>query len=74
VNGYTDDAPVGTALQREGVTSNQIPSQKRAENVMEFLISRGLNPSLFEAHGFGDANPVASNKPQRGEPKTGEWN
>jgi chemotaxis protein MotB len=66
VNGYTDDAPVGLALQREGVTSNQILSQKRAENVMEFLISQGLNPSLVEAHGFGDANPVASNKTPKG--------
>jgi chemotaxis protein MotB len=66
VNGYTDDAPVGPALQREGVTSNQILSQKRAENVMEFLISQGLNPSLVEAHGFGDANPVASNKTPKG--------
>src|SRR5271157_720543 len=26
VNGYTDNAPVGPALQREGVTSNQILS------------------------------------------------
>jgi chemotaxis protein MotB len=66
VNGYTDNAPVGPALQREGITSNQMLSQKRAENVMEFLISQGLNPGLVEAHGFGDAQPVASNKTPKG--------
>src|SRR3954449_7732387 len=46
VNGYTDNAPIGPRLQREGITSNEILSQKRAENVMQFLISKGLNPSL----------------------------
>ena len=32
VNGYTDNAPIGPALQRQGVTSNQILSQKRADD------------------------------------------
>src|SRR5471030_1452508 len=40
VNGYTDNAPIGRDLARRGITSNQILSQKRAENVMEFLISQ----------------------------------
>src|SRR5262247_4457507 len=40
VAGYTDNQPVGRALQRQGITSNQDLSQKRAENVMEFLISQ----------------------------------
>ena len=31
VKGYTDNAPIGPALAKEGVTSNQILSQKRAE-------------------------------------------
>ncbi len=66
----TDNALVGPALQREGITSNQILSQKRAENVMEFLISQGLNPSLVEAHGFGDAKSVASNKTPKGRAET----
>ncbi|MGH7155357.1 MAG: OmpA family protein, partial [Acetobacteraceae bacterium] len=42
VNGFTDNAPVGPALQRQGVTSNQVLSQKRADNVMQFLISQGV--------------------------------
>jgi chemotaxis protein MotB len=66
VSGYTDNAPIGPALQREGITSNQILSEKRAQNVMEFIISQGLNPNLISAQGFGDTNPVASNDTPRG--------
>jgi chemotaxis protein MotB len=66
VNGYTDNTPVGPGLQQQGVTSNEILSQKRAENVMEYLVSQGLNPSLVEAHGYGDAQPVASNDTPKG--------
>ena len=66
VSGYTDNAPIGPALQREGITSNQVLSQKRAENVMEFLVSQGLKPDLVSAQGFGDSNPVASNSTPQG--------
>jgi len=66
VSGYTDNQPVGPALQRQGITSNQDLSQKRAENVMEFIISQGLNPNLISAQGFGDADPVASNNTPQG--------
>ena len=61
VNGYTDNAPIGPALQRQGVTSNEILSQKRADAVMQFLISQGVRPELVSAHGYGDADPIASN-------------
>jgi chemotaxis protein MotB len=61
VNGYTDNAPIGPGLQREGITSNQVLSQKRAESVMAYLVSQGLKPDLVEAHGYGDEQPVASN-------------
>ena len=57
VTGYTDNAPIGPALQQQGVTSNQVLSQKRAETVMQYLISQGLNPSLVTAQGFGDTRP-----------------
>jgi chemotaxis protein MotB len=66
VSGYTDNAPVGRALQREGITSNQVLSQKRAENVMEYLISQGVKQDLISAQGFGDADPVASNNTPAG--------
>jgi chemotaxis protein MotB len=66
VAGYTDNAPIGRALQREGITSNLILSQKRAENVMEFLLSQGVKPDLISAQGFGEADPVASNDTAQG--------
>ena len=66
VSGYTDNAPIGRALERQGVTSNEILSQKRAESVMAFLVSQGVKPDLISAKGFGDADPVASNDTPQG--------
>lgn len=66
VSGYTDNAPIGPALERQGITSNQILSQKRAENVMEYVVSQGVKPDLISAQGFGDSNPIASNDTARG--------
>ncbi len=66
VSGYTDNAPIGPALQREGVTSNQELSQKRADAVMQYLISQGVRPELVSAQGFGEASPVASNDTAQG--------
>src|SRR5271166_2690205 len=51
VNGYTDNAPIGPALMQQGVASNQVLSQKRADAVMQYLISQGLNPGLVSAKG-----------------------
>ncbi|MGO9452496.1 MAG: flagellar motor protein MotB [Candidatus Binataceae bacterium] len=66
VNGYTDNVPIGPGLMRQGVTSNLVLSQKRADNVMQFMIAQGVNPSLISAQGFGDADPVASNATEDG--------
>ena len=66
VNGYTDNAPIGPELQAQGITSNVVLSQKRAETVMAYLISQGLKPDLVEAHGYGDTHPVASNTTAKG--------
>ena len=66
VSGYTDNAPIGAALARQGITSNQILSQKRAENVMEYVVSQGVKPDLIAARGSGDTNPVASNNTAQG--------
>ena len=66
VNGYTDNVPISAALQSQGITSNQVLSQKRAENVKDYLISQGFNPDLVVAKGWGDANPVASNATPEG--------
>jgi len=66
VNGYTDNAPVGAALKAQGITDNQILSEKRADNVMQYLISQGVNPSYISAKGWGEANPVGSNNTAQG--------
>jgi chemotaxis protein MotB len=66
VNGYTDDAPIGAALKKKGVTSNEELSQKRAENVMQFLISQGVKPDLVSARGHGETDPVAPNTTREG--------
>ncbi len=69
VAGYTDNAPVGPALRKQGITSNQVLSQKRADAVMQFLISQGVKPDLVSAKGFGDASPVAPNTTAQGRAK-----
>jgi len=66
VNGYTDNEPIGPALQRQGVTSNEVLSQKRAEEVMEYLIAHGVKPDMIAARGHGEADPIASNKTAEG--------
>jgi len=66
VAGYTDNAPIGARLRQEGVDSNQVLSEKRAEAVREFLISRGVRPELVVAKGFGETNPVAPNTTAQG--------
>jgi chemotaxis protein MotB len=67
VNGYTDNVPIGPGLVRQGITSNQELSQKRADTVMQYLISQGVKPSLLSARGFGEADPVASNDTPAGQ-------
>ena len=41
-------------------------SKRRAETVREYLISRGVSPSLVTARGYGTANPIASNETEGG--------
>ena len=66
VSGFTDNAPIGPRLQQQGVTSNQELSEKRADAVMQFLISQGVRPEMVAAQGFGEADPVASNDTPEG--------
>ena len=61
VTGYTDDTPVGAGLQAQGVTSNEILSQKRADTVMQYMISQGVKPELVTARGLGESDPVVPN-------------
>ena len=66
VSGYTDDGPVGSNLEQQGITSNQQLSQKRADAVMQFLISQGVKPNMVTAQGFGEADPVVPNDTPQG--------
>ncbi len=66
VNGYTDDAPVGATLQSEGVDSNQVLSEMRADAVRKYMISQGVKPEYVSAKGWGEADPVAPNTTARG--------
>ena len=61
ITGYTDNAPIGPGLQQQGITSNQQLSEKRADAVMNYLITQGVNPNLVSAQGGGETNPVAPN-------------
>lgn len=66
VKGFTDSTPIGPELRNQGVQSNQQLSQMRAQTVMNYLISQGVNPSMVSAQGFGEADPVASNDTEAG--------
>ena len=69
VTGYTDNSPIGPELQRKGINSNSELSQKRADTVLQFLISQGVKPELLTAQGAGESNPVASNDTPQGRAK-----
>jgi chemotaxis protein MotB len=66
VIGYTDNAPISPALQRQGIPSNEVLSQKRADTVMQYLIAQGVKPDMISARGGGEAEPVASNATAQG--------
>ena len=61
INGFTDNQPIGAALRRQGVSTNEQLSQKRAEAVMAFLSQHGVKGDMMTAKGWGEAQPVASN-------------
>jgi chemotaxis protein MotB len=69
VYGYTDNLPVGPALQRRGVANNIDLSSKRADDVVAYFASQGVDPNVLSAKGFGDTHPVASNDTPDGRAK-----
>jgi chemotaxis protein MotB len=66
VTGFTDNVPIGDELEDEGIDSNQELSQKRADEVREFLIDQGVKPELIIARGAGETQPVSSNDTAKG--------
>ena len=69
VYGYTDNLPVGPALQRSGIKDNIDLSSRRADNVVAYFRAQGVNPNILSAKGFGDTHPVASNDTPDGRAK-----
>lgn len=61
INGHTDN-------QGEA-TKNLVLSQKRADAVKAYLVSKGINASKLTAKGFGETVPVADNKTSAGKAK-----
>lgn len=45
---------------------NQKLSEKRAKSVLDYLVSKGVNPALLNSAGAGESNPMASNKTREG--------
>ncbi len=58
VQGHTDNT--GSAKY------NQWLSEKRAQRVKDYLVSKGIDPSRLEAKGYGLTQPVASNATAEG--------
>jgi len=58
IDGYTDS--VGPE------SSNQILSERRANTVRDFLIANGIGAERLSAAGYGEANPIDSNKTRSG--------
>jgi chemotaxis protein MotB len=66
VYGFTDNRPVGPALQRAGIANNVDLSTRRAANVVAYFRSQGVNPNIVSAKGFGETHPVAPNDSPEG--------
>jgi chemotaxis protein MotB len=62
IEGYTDSEPTHTALY----PSNWYLSTDRANAVLQFLLSRGVNPERLAAEGYASLDPVASNATSAG--------
>jgi chemotaxis protein MotB len=69
VYGYTDNLPVGPALKQRGIANNIDLSSRRADDVVAYFTSQGVNPDLISAKGFGDTHPVSSNDTPDGRAK-----
>jgi OOP family OmpA-OmpF porin len=58
VAGHTDD--------RGAADYNRSLSQKRADSVRGYLVSKGVDASRLTARGYGEDSPIADNKTSQG--------
>ena len=49
--------------------ANMILSKNRAESVKNYLVRQGVNTSRIEAIGYGESQPIATNKTDAGRQK-----
>ena len=66
VYGFTDNSPVGPALRQAGIADNIDLSSRRADAVVAYFGSQGVNPNILSAKGFGETHPVAPNATPEG--------
>ncbi|HVP65657.1 MAG TPA: OmpA family protein [Anaeromyxobacteraceae bacterium] len=64
VSGFTDNVPVNSATT--GFASNWELSTARALSVVRYLQSKGVDPRMLGAAGFGEYHPVATNDTPEG--------
>jgi outer membrane protein OmpA-like peptidoglycan-associated protein len=57
IQGHTDDQPL-KAKPGAPFQDNQALSQGRAETVMKYFTSKGIDPSRLTAKGYGDSQPA----------------
>ena len=85
ISGHTDakrDIPLAKKiLKRKGIPYSKEAhdelsmkyninlSQKRVKSVVEYLIKKGISESRLQAIGYGEENPIASNKTEEGRRK-----
>lgn len=63
----------GLKIEAEGFTdsngteaSNQLLSEKRAENARNYLVQQGVSSTSISSHGFGEGSPIATNDTEAG--------
>jgi len=61
IGGHTDD--IGKNK------TNQILSEKRAESVTQYLVGKGIDPVRIKSKGYGESQPIESNKTEEGRAK-----
>jgi chemotaxis protein MotB len=61
VYGYTDNQRISAAMKKRGIIDNLDLSSRRADAVVRYLTSKGINPNIVSAKGRGDTHPVAPN-------------
>ncbi len=62
VEGHTDNVPI----QKSGWADNTTLSLARANAVVDYLVSRGIDRGRLTAVGHGESRPIASNKTAKG--------